>query len=81
MVGGPAVGKAGDYLDWIAGGLEWKNSKILVTPVCFRQEPHIFDKFCFVLNWQDFRTSSVRHHREYLIIGIGKQKNARLVGL
>ena len=22
MVGGPAVGKAGDCLDWIAGGLE-----------------------------------------------------------
>ena len=28
MVGGPAVGKAGDCLDWIAGGLEIKNSKI-----------------------------------------------------
>ena len=24
MVGGPAVGKAGDCLDWIAGGLEIK---------------------------------------------------------
>ena len=28
MVDGPAVGKAGDCLDWIAGGLEIKNSKI-----------------------------------------------------
>ena len=24
MVGGPAIGKAGDDLDWIAGGLEKK---------------------------------------------------------
>ena len=28
MVEGPAVGKAGNFLDWIAGGLEIKNSKI-----------------------------------------------------
>ena len=27
MVGGPAVGKAGDCLDWIAGGLEMKELK------------------------------------------------------
>ena len=27
-VEGPAVGKAGNFLDWIAGGLEIKNSKI-----------------------------------------------------
>ena len=28
MVDGPVIGKAGDCLDWIAGGLEIKNSKI-----------------------------------------------------
>ena len=27
MVDGPAVGKAGDCLDWIAGGLEMKELK------------------------------------------------------
>ena len=47
---GPAVGKAGDCLDWIAGGLEKEmNSKILVTSVRFGQRPRIFDKFSFVL--------------------------------
>ena len=49
MVEGPAVGKAGDCLDWIAGGLERMNSKILVTSVRFGQRPRIFDKFSFVL--------------------------------
>ena len=61
MVEDPAVGKAGDCLDWIAGGLERMNSKISVTPVRFGQGPRIFDKFSFDLNWQDFRTRSVRH--------------------
>ena len=49
MVDGPAVGKAGDCLDRIAGGLERMNSKILVTSVRFGQRPRIFDKFSFVL--------------------------------
>ena len=64
MVEGPALGggEAGDCLDWIARGLEKKNElEDLVTPVRFRQGPRIFDKFCFLLNWQDFRTNSVRH--------------------
>ena len=50
MVEFPAVGEAGDSLDWIAGGLERINSKISVTPVRFGQGPRIFDKFDFVLN-------------------------------
>ena len=49
MVEFPAVGEAGDSLDWIAGGLERMNSKILVTSVRFGQRPRIFDKFSFVL--------------------------------
>ena len=63
MVGGPAVVKAGDYLDWIAGGLEWKNSKILVTPVRFRQGPHIFDNFFLVWIGKTFgpALSVIRH--------------------
>ena len=32
MVEGPAVGKAGDNLDWIAGGLEIKELKDLGNP-------------------------------------------------
>ena len=32
MVEGPAVGKAGDSLDWIAGGLEIKELKDLGNP-------------------------------------------------
>ena len=50
MVEFPAVGEAGDSLDWIAGGLERMNSKILVTSVRFGQRLRIFDKFGFVLN-------------------------------
>ena len=33
MVEVPAVGKAGNYLDWIARGLEMNESKILVEPL------------------------------------------------
>ena len=32
MVDGPAVGKAGDCLDWIAGGLEMKRLKDFGNP-------------------------------------------------
>ena len=32
MVEGPAVGKAGNCLDWIAGGLEMKELKDLGNP-------------------------------------------------
>ena len=32
MVEGPAIGKAGDSLDWIAGGLEMKELKDLGNP-------------------------------------------------
>ena len=61
MVEGPAVGKAGNFLDWIAGGLEMKELKDSGNPVRFRQGPHIFDKFSFVWKLQGFRTHSVRH--------------------
>ena len=36
MVGGPAVGKAGDCLDWIAGGLEMKELKD-IPDICHRR--------------------------------------------
>ena len=63
MVEGPAVRKAGNFLDWIAGGLEMNElkSKALVTLVRFGQEHRIFDKFSFDWKLQGFRTNSVRH--------------------
>ena len=61
MVEGPAVGKAENFLDWIAGGLGMNELKDFGSPVRFGQGPRIFDKFSFVWKLQGFRTNSVRH--------------------
>ena len=43
MVDGPAVGKAGDCLDWIAGGLEIKELEDLGNPCPLKTgAPYIF---------------------------------------
>ena len=50
MVEGPAVGKAGDCLDWIAGGLEKNELKDFGNLCPLWTEPPLFDKFSFVFS-------------------------------
>ena len=61
MVGGPAVGKAGDCLDWLAGGLEMKELKDSGNPCPIKTGALYISQILFCLKLQGFRTHSVRH--------------------